>query len=220
MSYSGHPFSHHTGKRFQAKQLIVHPNFRQRRNPYFTTHKYNSFAFDYCLAEIDKVDFDALKTNGKYADVTMLPEKHAPFAIGQPGEKEISTNCMIVGWGPTRLNGGQSPVKQEAPIEIMSKSYCQNAANGVSIHGSTLLSKYKKYYERVEGTYSFCAGKEGSKVDTCPGDSGGPLFCEINGEWRIIGITSHGPDCGYGHPGIYAKVAFVLPWIKDNTDCK
>lgn len=32
--------------------------------------------------------------------------------------------------------------------------------------------------------------------DTCQGDSGGPLFAQIGGEFVVLGVTSHGYNCG------------------------
>ena len=81
-------------------------------------------------------------------------------------------------------------------------------------------TKNEDIIEEVE----FCAGppdmtgngltQEGT--DTCQGDSGGPLICNDNGRPVIYGVTSHGDKCAKtGLPGIYAKVAAELDWIKD-----
>ena len=78
--------------------------------------------------------------------------------------------------------------------------------------------------------YEFCAigkNKKGQIVDTCDGDSGGPLICEDGdfGGFQLVGIVSWGKsDCSrgkilvlrrpkkflkskfLGYPGIYAAV--------------
>jgi len=63
-------------------------------------------------------------------------------------------------------------------------------------------------------------------ADTCQGDSGGPLikWQQLRGANNIlkhkaylIGLVSRGSGCAYfGKPGIYTRVKYWLPWIKEN----
>ena len=59
-----------------------------------------------------------------------------------------------------------------------------------------------------------------SDVDSCNGDSGGPLAYKRgdNDEpWYLIGIVSYGTKkCGIGKPGVYTKVTNYLDWIERN----
>jgi Trypsin len=53
--------------------------------------------------------------------------------------------------------------------------------------------------------------------DTCNGDSGGPVYIEIDGDWYLAGATSRATsdatrNCGDG--GIYVRVDKYLDWIK------
>ena len=50
----------------------------------------------------------------------------------------------------------------------------------------------------------------GLAVDICPGDSGGPVVANINGRFRLIGISSFGrkDSCGGKVPGVYADVSY------------
>jgi secreted trypsin-like serine protease len=62
----------------------------------------------------------------------------------------------------------------------------------------------------------FCAGDmENGGVDTCLGDSGGPVIIN-DGPATLVGITSWGVSgCGEpGSPGVYTRVSFFLDWIK------
>nr|XP_039249091.1 melanization protease 1-like [Styela clava] len=58
-----------------------------------------------------------------------------------------------------------------------------------------------------------------SRLDTCKGDSGGPLLClDNNGKFNLHGIASYGPTpCGQrGLPGIYTQVSGYRDWIDSN----
>jgi hypothetical protein len=54
-----------------------------------------------------------------------------------------------------------------------------------------------------------CAGYPAGGVDTCAGDSGGPLLAvRPDGVFRLVGATSFGNGCAQpGYPGVYARVA-------------
>jgi len=60
-------------------------------------------------------------------------------------------------------------------------------------------------------------GAGGSGVDTCSGDSGGPLYLLTRYGTFVAGITSRGytPECGTG--GIYARPDKIVAWIEETT---
>ena len=47
-------------------------------------------------------------------------------------------------------------------------------------------------------------------MDTCKGDSGGPIVANINGQFTLVGITSFGlkDGCGSKVAGYYADVSY------------
>ena len=65
------------------------------------------------------------------------------------------------------------------------------------------------------------AGHRGLRMDSCKGDSGGPLYIEDReGEYYLLGATSRGArdaltTCGDG--GIYVRVDLCLDWIREVT---
>ena len=72
--------------------------------------------------------------------------------------------------------------------------------------------------------FEFCAGRPDMNDDglteggegTCQGDSGGPLICNDDGRPVVYGVTSWAQGCGKeGFPSIFAKVASVTDWIKE-----
>lgn len=129
---------------------------------------------------------------GKGVGLVCLPDSRFPLPIDDPNKK-----CWITGWG--RLaSGGASPDKlMQVDVPLMSKERCLKGYPG-KIHDSML-----------------CAGLDQGGVDACQGDSGGPLVCEYNGKWYLEGATSWGYGCAEaGRPGVYAKVRYLLSWIK------
>lgn len=56
----------------------------------------------------------------------------------------------------------------------------------------------------------------GNGLDSCGGDSGGPVYVQIDdGSWRVFGITSYGGQCGTG--GVYGNIANNLDWAEAQT---
>lgn len=116
------------------------------------------------------------------------------------------TLCYAVGWGKvrdTRLFG--EDVLREARVPLVDRTTCQNAFD----------------YEITVN--QMCAGYRRGGVDTCAGDSGGPLMCEIekDGEkqWYVYGVTSFGEGCGdRGKFGIYTRVSNFATWIEDTVN--
>ena len=58
------------------------------------------------------------------------------------------------------------------------------------------------------------------KIDTCAGDSGGPMLSnELSPlkRYSVIGITSFGVQCADANfPGVYTRVDNYLDWIAQN----
>ena len=51
-------------------------------------------------------------------------------------------------------------------------------------------------------------------VDTCSGDSGGPLIATLGGTSKLVGITSFGVGCAEAiYPGVYTRVSTYVSWI-------
>ncbi len=66
-----------------------------------------------------------------------------------------------------------------------------------------------------------CAGHRFSGgVDTCKGDSGGPLYVfDENNKPILLGLTSWGEGCSSsGLYGIYTNFYYYIKWVNDNCD--
>jgi secreted trypsin-like serine protease len=120
-----------------------------------------------------------------------------------------STNVgpWIAGWGATNAAGTTFPsALQEAMVTVAADSAC--GAPWAPGHGSSF----------DPGTM-ICAGLPSATghggIDSCHGDSGGPLIVgNGSGEWRLVGITSWGRDCGGRYYGVYTRVGRFTAWIE------
>jgi secreted trypsin-like serine protease len=132
-------------------------------------------------------------------------------AICLPFDKNISKSLeeegnsgYIAGWGQLSYKGNKSDILQEAKIFISSQDECRNA--------------FKNFTVKITDEY-LCAGTEGSAIDSCEGDSGGPFMQrDPNGyQFYLTGITSFGKKCATpGFPGVYTRVSKFLNWITNN----
>ncbi|XP_017876530.2 transmembrane protease serine 11A isoform X2 [Ceratina calcarata] len=110
--------------------------------------------------------------------------------------------CTIIGWGKSRVTDNfGTDVLHEARIPIVSLEACRDV-----------------YVDYAITDNMFCAGYLRGRMDSCAGDSGGPLLCQDpkkpNRPWTIFGITSFGEGCGKrGKFGIYAKLSNYVLWI-------
>ncbi|PAV88418.1 hypothetical protein WR25_05999 isoform A [Diploscapter pachys] len=103
-------------------------------------------------------------------------------------------------WGALGEEGSVSPNLREIHVPIMPIFECNNDQH---------------YAGRIHLLSMICAGYSQGKVDSCHGDSGGPLMCGIDGRWEVHGIVSWGVGCGRrGFPGVYASVNAAKPWIE------
>jgi secreted trypsin-like serine protease len=63
----------------------------------------------------------------------------------------------------------------------------------------------------------FAAGAPFLDRDSCNGDSGGPAYVQVDGEWHLAGATSRATasslrPCGDG--GIYTRIDAYEEWIR------
>ncbi|XP_026825303.1 uncharacterized protein LOC105281160 isoform X1 [Ooceraea biroi] len=108
-------------------------------------------------------------------------------------------NCTISGFGSIET-GKTAKDLRYGWVPLLDQSICRASY----VYGEGAIS---------EGM--MCAGYlEEGNIDTCEGDSGGPLACYHNGSFTLYGITSWGQHCGKANkPGVYVRVAHYRQWI-------
>lgn len=120
---------------------------------------------------------------------------------------EQFTNSLLLGWG---TKDPKLPfiadTLQQANVPVIKSSLCSSRL-GINFDSSTML----------------CAGLLSSSdsildgVDTCYGDSGGPLSVLIGDRWKLLGITSWGYSCASRlYWGVYTNVSAFSEWLVEN----
>ncbi|XP_054002582.1 uncharacterized protein LOC128889196 isoform X3 [Hylaeus anthracinus] len=121
-----------------------------------------------------------------------LPPENAEYPPG--------LNCTISGFGS--IETGKSTHSKDLRygwVPLLDQSVCR----ADHIYGEGAIS---------DGMV--CAGYLDEGIDTCDGDSGGPLACYHNGAFTLYGITSWGQHCGKANkPGVYVRISHYRRWI-------
>ncbi|XP_045211106.2 neurotrypsin-like [Mercenaria mercenaria] len=113
-------------------------------------------------------------------------------------ELDLASKCYVTGWGETMKGTAWNGMLQQAMVPLLNKTLCN------------------RWYNHTVKDDMICAGYQFGGIDSCKGDSGGPLSCERNGRWYVAGIISWGEGCGQAqHPGVYTNVAHFVSWIAD-----
>lgn len=181
----------------QGEEVFVHPDYIQGAY---------TLGNDIALIKISEPDIPGGAGNvGTVANPRsiQLPTDFNASLIYRPGTRQV-----VNGWGRYGSeNGPVSAVLQTADIPYLNQQQCY--AQYETING-----------EIARGAY--CAGWLQGGIDSCAGDSGGPLFYPgsqsglISNQPVLAGIVSWGKGCARsGYPGIYTNVYFFKDWIEN-----
>ncbi len=113
-------------------------------------------------------------------------------------------DVMIVGYGATNVQGTQYDSKLREAQTTVSDHDCSDFSSGCN--------------HAVSPNGELGAGGDG--VDSCFGDSGGPLYLLTPEGDYLVGLTSRGYNtatqpCGQG--GIYARPDAIIDWIESTS---
>ncbi|HTI33992.1 MAG TPA: serine protease [Miltoncostaea sp.] len=143
----------------------------------------------------------AFHADGDPYDAALLflarPSAAPPMPYARSGHDggDAERPGAIAGWGETSEGSGDYPTAlAQASVTIFPADRCESALGSTFTRGATL-----------------CAGAMAGGVDSCSGDSGGPLR---GGDGVLVGVVSWGVGCARpGLPGVYTRVAALTAWI-------
>lgn len=164
---------------------------RIRHPSYEPPQKYHDIA----LLKLDKpVRFNT------FVKPVCLDQTRDPVEFG-------GVEVQVSGWGVLSFGGSTSRVLQTANLRYFTRESCNQS------YSTTSMRNLKR---GIDPEIQICFGSD-KMVDSCTGDSGGPLDKMI---WdkrlhNLIGLVSFGKICATpGIPGIYTRVAYYIPWIE------
>ncbi|XP_065324818.1 serine protease 1-like isoform X2 [Gordionus sp. m RMFG-2023] len=152
----------------------------------------NKFQYDNDIAIIKLNETLKFTANIMKAELPKANEKITP-----------NTYCCVAGWGKTKGHGDV------------------NVLNEICIPTwSTLKCNRKEFYDGKISNNMICAGEESGGIDSCHGDSGGPLLCykRATSSKKVSGLVSWGKGCAESNkPGVYLDLSKYIDWIKTNS---
>ncbi|XP_043648741.1 phenoloxidase-activating factor 2 [Drosophila teissieri] len=133
-----------------------------------------------------------------------LPPPESPELVKQL----LSVTCYATGWGTKEAGSDKlEHVLKRINLPLVEREECQ-----AKLRNTRLESRF-----RLRPSF-ICAGGDPGK-DTCKGDGGSPLFCQIPGEmdrYQLVGIVSWGVECAVEDiPAVYVNVPYLRDWIDE-----
>lgn len=136
------------------------------------------------------------------------PAQTAPRTIARPCvlDQALAPGApvAIVGWGRTDAQGTQSTTTLQAAFTTVGDPDCADLELGCNA--------------AVSPGGELTAG--GAGIDSCVGDSGGPLYLLTDEGDYLLGLTSRGVEGGEstcGHGGIYVRADAIVDWVEAET---
>ena len=138
-------------------------------------------------------------------DVVLLRLRDPVWAPGQvltaPGAPlAAGTDAITIGWGATSAGGAYPTRLREVHVPVISDPACEQAYPDSP---------------RFDRRSMVCArDTTDGGVDSCNGDSGGPLLVDAGSGPVQVGIVSWGIGCADPrYPGVYTRLATYRGWI-------
>uniref|UniRef100_A0A182ILQ1 Peptidase S1 domain-containing protein n=1 Tax=Anopheles atroparvus TaxID=41427 RepID=A0A182ILQ1_ANOAO len=161
----------------------------------FKRHPQHEFRYEYHDIAIITLDRVATLTSG------VLP------GCLWTGSRIPFRRMEATGFGQTRFAGDRTPILLKVELTPVNNTACSR------FYPASRRSRQGLIEQQM------CAGD--IRMDTCYGDSGGPLQIKLMANNRlvpfIVGVTSFGRFCGTGTPAVYTRVSSYLSWIQTET---
>ena len=147
-------------------------------------------------------DIALIKLDNPVEDIT-------PVKLATQEEKPMSGSYItVMGFGIYKVNAdgkAEYPSRmQEASVPVQPSSVCDDP----HYH----ISEFNSKTDICEGTIT------GKRINAALGDSGSPAVQLINGEYVVVGVTSHGAPFDFGWkvplPAVYTFTGAFSDWVQ------
>jgi secreted trypsin-like serine protease len=184
------------GERHRVVRVIAHDAFG----------KSYQLENDIALLELDSPVLDPRLIP---VDLEGLPSATREERLEVAPREERNPQAKILGWGRTNPDSTDSLAKtlQEASLPIVSNEICGSVVSAQFPDNGPIDDR------------RICAGNSSGGVDTCGGDSGGPILAQTDANhWVQVGVTSYGAhQCAQpGEYGVYTRVFAYSDWLRKN----
>ncbi|XP_035912313.1 uncharacterized protein LOC118512256 isoform X1 [Anopheles stephensi] len=172
----------------------------------------NQFAQEYSIASFTRHPEHEFRT--EYHDIALITLDRAVTLTSAVVPACLWTGAQVpdrrmeaAGFGQTSFGGERTPILLKVQLSPVTNAACSRF--------------YPAGRRRQQGLIDqqLCASDE--RMDTCHGDSGGPLQMKLMANNRlipfIVGITSFGRFCGTATPAVYTRVSSYVDWIQTET---
>ena len=163
----------------------------------------------YSIASGDN-DVAVLTLTAPQSDITPLTPVSAADA---PSVDLAGNRVQVVGWGTISSFGKSFPDSfRVGDLVLLPAGTCGQGQN-YNLNGITFLA-----YNPGEAnpTTMLCAvgtSSTGAIIDSCNGDSGGPLIFGDGANAKLVGIVSWGLNCAGRHPGVYTRLTAMSDFL-------
>ena len=123
--------------------------------------------------------------------------------------------CWNAGWGSESMDGEWATNLESIGVNLLGKKNCQQRSFWSNLFDNEICAVGAPTEETLVNDYGYhvvAGGKE-----TCGGDFGAPLLCDIGGINTLVGVNSRGYiDCGTeGYPAVHLGLNSIHDWIQE-----
>jgi uncharacterized repeat protein (TIGR02543 family) len=204
-----------------VNRVEMHPGWEDRLHAAGGDGDGDKIGSDLAIAWLDRSPAADFATYG----VAKLP----PDNFTEP----IGSRIVMAGYGA--VYNGATGVELENRVLVMGENTLDRVVTRVNkpglephLLGGLLVSDYdspQSEHNKLSSEHGVVGyiGTGDSDPDpvyleatTCVGDSGSPLFMQVNGEWLLVGINSYGTNdlSTYGDISMWTRVGSHLSWIR------
>ncbi|MDO8731436.1 MAG: serine protease [Actinomycetota bacterium] len=155
-------------------------------------------------------DVAVLTLTTPQTDITPL----LPVSAADSASVDLAGNhVQVVGWGTISTFSKSFPDNfRVGDLVLLPSATCGQGQNFV-LNGVTFLAYNSDEANPVTMLCAVGTTATGAIIDSCSGDSGGPLIFGDGANAKLVGIVSWGLNCATRHPGVYTRVTAMSDFL-------